>query len=75
MKIETVTTKKFVLTELEAKVIHDLTSQLSKNDVVEMFKNPTGKLMLNGNVHIITEVVDSLFCALDHEFKRCGSKK
>ena len=75
MKIETVTTKKFVLTELEAKVIHDLTSQLSKNDVIEMFKDPTGKLMLNGNVDTINEVVYSLFCALDDEFKRCGSKK
>ena len=75
MKIETVTTKKFVLTELEAKVIHDLTSQLSKNDVVEMFKNPTGKLMLNGNVDTVNEVVYSLFCALDDEFKACGSKK
>jgi hypothetical protein len=75
MKIKTVTTKEFVFNETEAKVIHDLTSQLSKNDVVAMFKNPTGKLMLNGNVDIINEVVYTLYCALDDEFKACGSKK
>ena len=75
MKIKTVTTKEFVFNETEAKVIHDLTSQLSKNDVIEMFKNPTGKLMLNGNVDTINEVVYSLFCDLDDEFKKCGSKK
>lgn len=75
MKIETVTTKKFVLTELEAEVIHDIVSQLSKNDLALMFQNPTGKLMLNGNVDTMNEVIHSMFCALDDEFKRCGSKK
>ena len=75
MKIETVTTKKFVLTELEAKVIHDLVSQLSKNNLVKMFSNPTGKLLLNGNVDIINEVTCALYFALNTEFKAGGSKK
>ena len=75
MKIETVATKKFVLTELEAKVIHDLVSQLSKSNLVKMFKNPTGKLLLNGNVDIINEVICTLYFALNTEFKAGGSKK
>jgi hypothetical protein len=75
MKIETVTTKKFVLTELEAKVVHDIISQLSKNDLTLMFQNPTGELMLNGNVDTMNEVIYSMFCALNNEFKACGLQK
>ena len=71
MKIETetVTTKKFVLTEIEAKAIYDIISQLSQADVVKMFKNSAGKLILSGNADTINEVVYALFCDLDDEFK------
>ena len=75
MKIETVTTREIVLTELEAKVIHDIISQLSKNDLTLMFQNPTGKLMLNGNVDTMNEVIYRMFCVLNDEFKTCGLQK
>ena len=70
MKIKTVTTKEFVINETEAKVIHDIFSQLSKNDLRNLLSNSCTNLMFKGGIDAAHEHVYDMWCALDEEFKK-----
>ena len=70
MKIETVTTKKFVLTETEAKVIHDIFGQMSKTDLSKLLANSTCRSMFKGGIDAAHEHVYDIFCALNDEFNK-----
>jgi len=70
MKIKTVTTKEFVLNETEAKVIHDLTSQLSKDGLSKLLANPTCALLFKGGIDAAHEHVCEMFFDLNDEFNK-----
>jgi hypothetical protein len=70
MKIKTVTTKEFVLNETEAKVIHDIVSQLSKSDLSDLLSNSCTKFMFKDGIDAAHEHVCDLFFALHDEFNK-----
>lgn len=71
MKIKTVTTREIVINEAEAKVIHDIFSQLSKTDLRNLLSNScTNHLMFKGGIDAAHEYVYAMWCALDEEFKK-----
>ena len=72
MKIETktITTKQFVFTETEAKVIHDIFSQLSKTDLSNLLSNSYTKLVFKGGIDAAHEQVCDVFFALNDEFNK-----
>ena len=69
MKIKTVTTKEFVINETEAKVIHDIFSQLSKNDLRNLLSNSCTNLMFKGGIDAANEHVYNIFFALNEELR------
>ena len=70
MKIETkvTTTKQFVFTETEAKVIHDIFSQLSKTDLSNLLSNSYTKLVFKDGIDAAHDHVCDVFFALSDEF-------
>lgn len=72
MKIETktITTREFLLTETEAKVIHDIFSQLSKSDLSDLLSNSCTKFMFKDGIDAAHEHVCDLFFALHDEFNK-----
>ena len=72
MKIETktITTKQFVFTETEAKVIHDIFSQLSKTDLSNLLSNACTKLVFKDGIDAAHEHVCDVFFALNDEFNK-----
>ena len=70
MKIKTVTTREFVFTEAEAKVIHDIFSQLSKTDLSGLLSNSCTKFMFKDGIDAAHEQVCDVFFALNDEFNK-----
>jgi len=72
MKIETktITIKQFVFNETEAKVIHDIFSQLSKTDLSNLLSNSTTKLLFKDGIDAAHEQVCDVFYALNDEFNK-----
>ena len=70
MKIETktITTKQFVFNETEAKVIHDIFSQLSKTDLSNLLSNSSTKLVFKDGIDAAHDHVCDVFFALSDEF-------
>ena len=72
MKIETkvITTKQFVFTETEAKVIHDIFAELSKTELSNLLSNSTTKLLFKDGIDAAHEQVCDVFYALNDEFNK-----
>ena len=70
MKIKTVTTKEFVLNETEAKVIHDIFGQLSKDGLENLLSNACTKRMFKGDIDAAHEHVCDVFFDLNDEFNK-----
>jgi hypothetical protein len=70
MKIKTVTTREFVFTEAEAKVIHDIFSQLSKTDLSGLLSNSCTKLVFKDGIDAAHEHVCDVFYVLNDEFNK-----
>ena len=72
MKIETkvITTKQFVFTETEAKVIHDIFAELSKTELSNLLSNSTTKPVFKGGIDAAHEQVCDVFYALNDEFNK-----
>jgi hypothetical protein len=72
MKIETkvTTTKQFIFTETEARVIHDIFSQLSKTDLSNLLSNSCTKLVFKDGIDAAHEQVCDVFFALNDEFNK-----
>lgn len=70
MKIETkvITTKQFIFTEAEARVIHDIFSQLSKTDLSNLLSNSSTKLVFKDGIDAAHDHVCDVFFALSDEF-------
>jgi len=70
MKIKTVTTREFVINETEAKVIHDIFGQLSKDGLRNLLSNTCINLMFKGDIDSAHEHVCDVFFALNDEFNK-----
>lgn len=70
MKIETkvITTKQFIFTEAEARVIHDIFSQLSKTDLSNLLSDSSTKLVFKDGIDAAHDHVCDVFLALSDEF-------
>lgn len=70
MKIETkvITTKQFIFTEAEARVIHDIFSQLSKTDLSNLLSDSSTKLVFKDGIDAAHDHVCDVFFALSDEF-------
>lgn len=72
MKIETktVTTREFIFTETEAKVIHDIFSQLSKTDLSNLLSKSCTKRMFKDGIDEAHEHVCDMFYVLNDELNK-----
>ena len=69
-KTKTITVREFIFTETEAKVIHDIFSQLSKTDLSNLLSNSCTKRMFKNGIDAAHEHVCDMFYVLNDELNK-----